>query len=110
MGEDRSGRHWTLSEDLALASQASHGPEWAGWKELLPGRTPVAIGVRRSNVKKMKRSADWTDEQRAELYHRMVETCAACGHDLQSCMDELRASMADQVRRGVVPRRRGEGE
>ena len=39
MGDDRSGRHWTLSEDLALASQASHGPEWDGWKELLPGRT-----------------------------------------------------------------------
>lgn len=66
---------------------------------------PVAIGVRLSHVKTMKRSADWTDEQRAELYHRMVETCAACGHDLQSCLDELRASMADQVRKSGRLRR-----
>lgn len=46
-----TGRMWSLRELEALREHyPDHGAKWAGWAEVLPGRTEGAIGLKASRL------------------------------------------------------------
>ena len=92
-----TGAKWTERElDELRRLYPSHGPDWRGWEDVLPGRSPKGIekkahlsGVRRSKV-----ASAWTPEQVRSLARWLRAASADIGRPADECVRAASTLMA----------------
>jgi hypothetical protein len=80
---------WTPDEDAVLTALWPHrSRNWAGWAELLPGRSPAGL-ISRANVLGLRKSTRFTEDDSAEV-EEFFESMAERGHGPDACVSEYR--------------------
>lgn len=83
------GQAWRLSEDHILATYyPTHGHCWVGWRDVLPGRSPVAIQERARRLG-VRTGLEWDERSRKRLLRGILEVAQRVGRSPRACVAEL---------------------